>query len=125
MCRLALFPVKHDTPCKNCYRRNCYLTSTIIRVTRNHVGDDLNIRRPVMKQNITLAIDKDLLKKVKVLAAQRDTSVTNLIAKQLERIVSEEDHYGSSKRRALARLKKGYHLGGRILAQREKLHERR
>ena len=78
-----------------------------------------------MKQNITLALDKELLKKVKVLAAKRDTSVTHLLTKQLDRIVSEEDHYESSKKRALARLKKGFHLGGRILAQREELHERR
>jgi predicted transcriptional regulator len=78
-----------------------------------------------MKQNITLALDKELLKKVKVLAAKRDTSVTHLLTNELDRIVSEEDHYESSKKRSLARLKKGFHLGGRILAQREELHERR
>ena len=65
-----------------------------------------------MKQNITLALDKELLKKVKVLAAKKDTSVTKLLTKQLDRIVSEEDHYESSRERALARLKKGFHLGG-------------
>jgi len=78
-----------------------------------------------MKQNITLALDKELLKRVKVLAAKKDTSVTKLLTRQLARIVSEEDHYESSKKRALARLKKGFHLGGQILAQREELHERR
>ncbi|NWG04502.1 MAG: hypothetical protein HXY44_16740 [Syntrophaceae bacterium] len=78
-----------------------------------------------MKQNITLALDRELLKKVKVLAAKKDTSVTRMLTKQLARIVSEEDHYESSKKRALARLKKGFHLGDRILAQREELHERR
>jgi hypothetical protein len=76
-----------------------------------------------MKQNVTLALDKELLKKVKVLAAKKDTSITKLLTKQLVRIVSEEDHYESSKKRALTRLRKGYHLGGRILAQREELHE--
>ena len=76
-----------------------------------------------MKQNITLALDKELLKKVKVLAVKKDTSVTKLLTKHLARIVSEEDHYESSKKRALARLKKGFHLGGWILAQREELHE--
>jgi predicted transcriptional regulator len=70
-------------------------------------------------------LDKELLKKVKVLAAKKDTSVTRMLTKQLARIVSEEDHYESSKKRALARLKKGFHLGGRIFAQREELHERR
>lgn len=78
-----------------------------------------------MKQNIMLALVKELLKKVKVLAVKKDTSVTQLLMKYLARIVSEEDHYESSKRRALARLKRGFHLGGRIIAQREELHERR
>jgi hypothetical protein len=78
-----------------------------------------------MKQNVTLALDKELLKKVKVLAAKKDTSISQLLTKQLARIVSEEDHYESSKRRALTRLRKGYHLGGQILAKREELHERR
>ncbi len=78
-----------------------------------------------MKQNVTFALDRELLKKVKVLAAKKDTSITNLLTKQLVKIVSEEDHYESSKKRALARLRKAYHLGSRILARREELHERR
>lgn len=96
-----------------------YLTFTVIRATREYV------KEAVMKQNITLALDKDLLKKVKVLAAKKDTSITKLLAKQLARIVSENDHYESSKKRALARLRKGFHLGGQDLAKREELHERR
>jgi len=78
-----------------------------------------------MKQNLTLALDKELLKKVKILAVKKDTSITKLLTKHLAGIVSEEDHYEYSKKRALARLKKGFHLGGQILAQREELHERR
>jgi len=78
-----------------------------------------------MKQNITLSIEKETLKKAKVLAAKKDISVTKLLAEQLAKIVSEEDHYEVSKRRALARLRKGFHLGGSILAKREELHERR
>jgi hypothetical protein len=78
-----------------------------------------------MKQNITISLDKELLKKAKILAAQKDMSVTKLLSKQLARVVSEDDEYESSKRRALARLRKGFHLGGQILAKREELHERR
>jgi hypothetical protein len=85
----------------------------------------LNKRRKMMKQNITLSLNKDLIKKAKVLAAKKDVSVTKLLAEQLSRIVSEDDQYESSKRRALARLRKGLHLGGHILAKREELHERR
>lgn len=78
-----------------------------------------------MKQNITLSLDKEIIKKAKVLAAKKDLSVTKLLAEQLAKVISEEDQYESSKRRALARLRKGFHLGGRILASREELHERR
>jgi hypothetical protein len=35
-----------------------------------------------MKQNITLAVDKDLLKKARVLAAKRETSVSRLLSEQ-------------------------------------------
>ena len=78
-----------------------------------------------MKQNITISLDKELLKKAKILAAQKDMSLTKLLSKELARVVSEDDEYESSKRRALTRLRKGFHLGGQILAKREELHERR
>jgi hypothetical protein len=78
-----------------------------------------------MKQNITLSLDRNVLKKVKVLAAKRDVSVTRLLAEELTMIVHEDDHYESSKRRAIARLKKGFHLGGLTFTRRDELHERR
>jgi len=78
-----------------------------------------------MKQNITLSLDKVIIKKAKLLAAKKDISVTKLLSEQLARIVSDDNQYESSKRRALASLRKGFHLGGRILATREELHERK
>jgi len=78
-----------------------------------------------MKQNITLSIEKELLKKAKLMAAKKETSVTKLLTEQLAKIVSEDDQYDFAKRRALAILRKGFHLGGRIIAKREELHERR
>jgi hypothetical protein len=78
-----------------------------------------------MKQNITLSLDKEVLKKVKVLASKRDVSITRLLAEELTKIVYEDDQYESSKRRAIARLKKGFHLGGPAFTRREELHERR
>jgi HSP90 family molecular chaperone len=78
-----------------------------------------------MKQNITLAVDKELLKKARVLAAKRETSISKLLSELLAKIMSEDDQYEASKKRALSRLKKGFHLGGRILATRDELHERK
>lgn len=78
-----------------------------------------------MKQNITLSVEKELLKKAKLLAAKKETSVTKLLTEQLTRLVSEDDQYELAKKRALMILKRGFHLGGRIIAKREDLHERR
>ncbi len=78
-----------------------------------------------MKRNITLVVDKDLLKKARILAAKKETSVSKLLSEQLAKIVSEDNQYEASKKRALSRLKKGFHLGGRILATRDELHERK
>lgn len=43
-----------------------------------------------MAKNITLAIDEDLLDKVRVLAAMRRTSVNELVRNYLARLVEEE-----------------------------------
>jgi len=39
-----------------------------------------------MKQNITLKVDKDLLRKVRVIAARKETSVTQLLSEELEQL---------------------------------------
>jgi len=78
-----------------------------------------------MKQNITLSIEKELLKRAKLVAAKKETSVTKLLTEQLAKIVSEDEEYDLAKKRALAILRKGFHLGGRITSRREELHERR
>jgi hypothetical protein len=78
-----------------------------------------------MKQRITLSIEKELPRKAKLTAAKKETSVTKLLTEQLAKIVSEDEEYDLAKKRALAILKKGFHLGGSIIAKREELHERR
>jgi hypothetical protein len=78
-----------------------------------------------MKQNIPPSIEKELLKKAKLMAAKKETSLTKLLIQQLAKIVSEDDQYDLGKKRALAILRKGFHLGGGIIAKREELHERR
>jgi hypothetical protein len=47
------------------------------------------------------------------------------LTEQLTKMVSEDDQYDLGKKRALAILRKGFHLGGSIIAKREELHERR
>ena len=77
-----------------------------------------------MKQNITLSLDKDLIKKSKVIAAQRETSVSKMLSDELEKLVKRTEKYEFAKRKAFDNLKKGFHFGGKITVSREALHER-
>jgi hypothetical protein len=77
-----------------------------------------------MKQNITLSLDKDLIKKAKILAAQRQTSISRMLSDELQKIIADSKEYDRAKRRALNHLNKGFHLGGKITVSREELHER-
>jgi len=81
-------------------------------------------RRYILKQNITLRIDKDLLRKGKIIAAQNQTSVSKMLSEHLKQIVDREEQYEASKRSALHALKNGFHLGGKITWRREELYER-
>jgi predicted transcriptional regulator len=76
------------------------------------------------KQNITVRLDRRTLRKAKVLAAKRNTSISALLAEEIEHLVGEDDAYEQAHRHALALLDQGFHLGGVITATRDELHER-
>jgi predicted transcriptional regulator len=76
-----------------------------------------------MKQNITIALDRELIRKARILAAQKSTSISRMLSDQLTEIVNRAADYEYARKRALADLNKGLHLGGRPAA-REELHER-
>lgn len=77
------------------------------------------------KRNLTIQLDADILRKARVLAAQRSVSVSRLVAQELERLVADEDRYQAACRQALADLDAGFHLGGGRLPSRDELHDRR
>ena len=77
-----------------------------------------------MKTNITLKIDEELLREAKIMAAQEDTSLSAFLTGQLESLVRQRRGYDGARRRALARLKKGWDLGWTPPASRDELHER-
>ena len=76
------------------------------------------------KQNVTISLSRQVLKKAKILAARRETSVSGLLAQEIEFLVSNEEAYERAERQALAFLDQGFHLGGVTRADRDKLHER-
>lgn len=77
-----------------------------------------------MKQNITISVEKSLLRRERALAAQRGASISTMSAQELLRIADRESEYELARRRALARLSAPFHLGGRQRLPREALHDR-
>jgi HSP90 family molecular chaperone len=76
------------------------------------------------KQNITLRLSRQTLQKARVLAAKRSTSISGLLTSQIEQLANAEDDYERAMRRAMARMEKGFDLGGTHTMDRDALHER-
>jgi hypothetical protein len=77
-----------------------------------------------MKANITLKLDVDLLRQVRIMAAEEGTSISALLASRLDNIVRERRAFDRARRRALARLREGFNLHWTPPRSREELHER-
>jgi len=76
------------------------------------------------KQNVTISLSREVIKKAKILAARRETSISGLLAQEIELLVGEEEAYEQAERQARALLEKGFHMGGVVRASRDELHER-
>jgi len=80
----------------------------------------------VERQNITLSLPKSLLKRVKHLAAEKNSSVSELLTQFLADLVEREETYQKAKKEHLALLEEGFELGtdGSINWKRVDLHDR-
>ena len=76
------------------------------------------------KQNVTVSLTRETIHKVKVLAARRATSISGLLAQQIEILVGEDEAYERAKGQALTLLEAGFHMGGDAQVSRDELHER-
>ena len=76
------------------------------------------------KQNITVSLDRQTIRKAKILAARRSTSISGLLAQQIEVLSDEEEAHERGERQALNLLEQGLHLGSGIRSSRDELHER-
>jgi len=76
------------------------------------------------KQNLTVSLDQKTIRKAKILAARRNTSVTRLLADFVEEMVAESERYDAARNTALDYLNQGFPMGGKIVADREDWHER-
>lgn len=76
-----------------------------------------------MGRNITLKLDDDLLKKAKLLAAERDSSVSQMLSEYLGEIIAKTTKYSDAKQNALKMMDKGFNLGfSRRKGSRDELH---
>lgn len=78
-----------------------------------------------MKQNITLAIEKPVLQEARKLAVQRRSSISGLLANELRKMVKREAAYTQARARALTHLDSPFRLGGKRMADRKELHDRK
>jgi len=76
------------------------------------------------RQNLTVSLTRQSLRKAKILAARRGTSISGLLAEQIELLVGEEEAYERARRQAAELLDQGFHLGGVIRGTRDEWHER-
>ena len=78
------------------------------------------------RQNVTLSLPKSLLKKAKVVAAQEEKSLSQLMREVLQGKVEQRPGYQKAKQRHRSLLKKGLNLGtrGQPTFTRDELHDR-
>jgi hypothetical protein len=77
-----------------------------------------------MKRNLTVQLDEDLIRRAKVLAAERGTSVSGLVAQQITKLIEARDRYTTARESALEMMSAATDRGGRRWT-REELHEER
>lgn len=78
------------------------------------------------KQNITLSLPKEILKKGKLLAAKKGVSLNQLVRELLQQSADHEEGYRTSADRQTKQMKEGIPLGtkGRIAWKRAELYQR-
>jgi hypothetical protein len=90
---------------------------TYLRATLNFVDQH---------QNITLSLPRELLKRIKRLAVDRDTSVSSMLTEALVRLADQDRRYMAARKRARSAMRSAGSLGtgGRANWSRDDLHER-
>jgi predicted transcriptional regulator len=79
---------------------------------------------PIQKQNVTVSLSTHIVQKARILAARRSTSISGMLAEQIESLVNSDDAQERASASAIARMERGLHLGGGRMMSREELHER-
>ena len=76
------------------------------------------------RQNVTVSLTRETLRKAKALAASRKTSISKLLAAQIEALVGDDEAYARAEKRARELMEQGFDMGARPRVSRDELHER-
>ena len=78
-----------------------------------------------MYRNLTVRLEEGTIRKAKIVAAKRSTSVSRLVADEIDRLVRQDEAYEQARVEALADLESGFDLGsGGSLPSRESVYDR-
>lgn len=75
------------------------------------------------KTNLTVQLEEEVVRRARIVAARRGTSVSQLVARELTDLVEEDARYEDARRRAAQLLEAAAPRGGRSWT-RDELHER-
>jgi Family of unknown function (DUF6364) len=76
------------------------------------------------RANLTIQLDVDVIRRARIIATKRGTSISALVATQLAAVVDEDERFDLARDRALAILKGTASSSGHKWT-RDELHERR
>lgn len=76
------------------------------------------------KTNLTLQLDEDVIRRARVAAAKRGTSVSALVARELAELAAQDDRYEQARERAMELLARAAPRGGRRWTRDELYAER-
>jgi hypothetical protein len=75
------------------------------------------------KRNLTVQLEEEVIRQARIMAAKRGTSVSGLVAHELEELVAQDARYEEARRRAEEIMAEAAPRGGRTW-RRDELHDR-
>ena len=100
------------------------MSGRVVRARKTVLHVNIVLISRIMKTNVTLKLDADLLREARIVAAEEGRSISALLTDRLEAIVRERKAFEKARRRALARLREGLDLQWTPPGSRDELHER-
>ena len=76
------------------------------------------------KTNLTVQLDEDVVRRAKVVAAKRGTSVSALVARHINELADQDERYEQARQRAIELMDQAQPRGGRSWTREDLYAER-